>query len=544
MQRKGGEPGETRATRIEKARIPAMPMDERSSDPLVGAVMTGKRGAYTILAPLDAGGMGKVYTAADGKGDTVVVKVISPNFVMKSSGDSEKIVDRFFREARAAAAVDHENVIRIFDVGSYKQTVFCAMEYLKGVNLKDMTENSRPSWQLLAPIMMDVCDGVDAAHRRGIIHRDLSPDNIFLAEIGGRKVVKVLDFGLAKFTQGEDDGLTKTGFAMGKITYMAPEQAEKALGNRLDYDHRVDVYAMGVIMYKLLTGVAPFKGETDAQTLFMRLNVTPMRPCEINPGITPEAEEVIMKAMARREEDRYQSAAELKAAIASARPGAAAAAKPGSDDMFLGDILASMEHSGPSAPKPVQPLVRLPDEATNSGESYTPGARKKKSVLGRVAGWAVVLALAGGAAFAIHHYQRELMHYIGDVRTRATNSRAPSASPPANSAAPSGTAVMDGYLASMDSTPTGASVYEVVAGRREYLGMTPISRRFPDGEHSLVFTKRGYASKRATVSQAQPVAHVNLGRAGRPQTSTQPAIPEQGESTPAGGADNEEAPVE
>jgi len=543
MQRKGGEPGETRATRIERAKIPAMPMDERSNDPLVGAVMTGKRGAYTILAPLDAGGMGKVYTASNESGETVVVKVISPNFVKKSSGDSEKIVDRFFREARAAALVHHENVIQIFDIGSYKETVFCAMEYLKGVNLKDMTESSRPSWEWLAPIMMDVCDGVDAAHKH-VIHRDLSPDNIFLAEINGRKVVKVLDFGLAKFTQGEDDGLTKTGFAMGKITYMAPEQAEKALGNRLDYDHRVDIYAMGVIMYKLLTGVAPFKGETDAQTLFMRLNVTPMRPREINPGIPPEAEEVIMKAMARREEDRYQSAAELKAAIASARPGAAAAAKPGSDDMFLGDILASMERSGPAAPKPIPALVQLPDEAAGSGESYTPGARKKKSAFGAIAKWAVVLALAGGAAYAVNHYRREIEHYVTDVRARATNSRAPSATPPANSAAPSGTAIVDGYLASMDSTPSGASVYEVVAGRRDYLGVTPLSRRFPDGEHSLVFTKRGYASKRATVSQAQPVAHVNLGRAGRPQTSTQPAIPEQGESPPAEGTGNEEAPVE
>ncbi|MCI0503847.1 serine/threonine protein kinase [Candidatus Micrarchaeota archaeon] len=547
MEKARGGQEKPGATRVENHGQRIARKNDISSDPLVGAVMTGKAGRYSIQEPLDSGGMGKVYTALDQGQNTIVVKVISPNFIKKSNDDVEKIVERFFREARAAAMVDHPNVIRIIDVGSYKETVFCVMEYLKGMNLEDMAKKHRPSWEWLAPVMMDVCDGVDAAHRSGIIHRDLSPDNIFLADIGGRRVVKVLDFGLAKFTRGEDDGLTKTGFAMGKITYMSPEQAEKACGQRGDYDHRVDIYAMGVIMYRLLTGVPPFKGENDAESLFMRLNVKPMRPSEINPAIPPEAEEIIMKAMARNEKDRFQGAAELKAAIASARKGRpGSGAKPESDDMFLGDILKSMERQDASAPKAaVPPQIRIPDEEQDPDNTYAPSRRiEKRSGLGRFAKWTFILSLAASAAYAAYSYRDEINRYIHDVRARSANS-VPSAPRTQESAAPGGSAQpLEGYLATMSSTPSGASVYEVKGGgRREYLGTTPLVWRFPDeNEHTILYTKRGYVSKRLKVSRAQPTQHLNMDRQGRPQAPSVPQEPGQGGTLPDEGT--EEAPVE
>jgi serine/threonine protein kinase len=516
-----------------------------SADPLVGAVMTGSKGAYTIVEPLDAGGMGKVYTALDGSGTTIVVKVISPDFAGSHQDENERHVRRFFQEARAAATVDHENVIRIIDVGTYKETVFCAMEYLKGMNLKEAARSSRPTWEWLAPILIDVCSGVQAAHDKRIIHRDMSPDNIFLAEVSGRRVVKVLDFGLAKFTDSEDRGLTQTGVAMGKITFMAPEQAEKAMGDRKDYDHRVDIYAIGVIMYLLLTGVTPFRGENDAQALFSRLKTTPARPRQINPAIPADVDAIIMKAMARKEEDRFQSASELRAAIAATigqavTPSPQVPGMPGSNDMYLRDVLRTMEGSGGVAPQAglrqdaiadghagiPAPQAAMPPMPAAGTPSYMPGRRQeaRKSAFGRVVGWSLALAIAAGAAVGYKVYEPEIQKYIQDVKARAASSAAgpdsqESAKPPASQQpAP------EGFLASLESTPAGATVYELKNGKKEYIGATPLTRRLPDGEHELMFYKRGFAPKRVKVSGAQSAPHVTLLRqgGGKPRAAAGP----------------------
>lgn len=499
--------------------------------------MNGGRGKYSIIGAIGSGGMGKIYAAASEKGASVAVKVISPEFLQRGDDEAkEKAIERFFREVRAVAAIDHKNVIRMFDVGTFRETVFCAMERLNGADLGDASKRQRPSWEWLAPVMMDVCDGVQAAHDLGIMHRDLSPDNIFLSESDGQRVVKVLDFGLAKSVNGEDDGLTKTGVALGKLTYMAPEQAEKAMGKRDEYDHRVDIYALGVIMYKLLTGLPPFKGENDAQTLFMRLNVEPIRPRDVNPSIPPEIEAVILKAMARNESERYQSASALKAALKGAVAQLTTGAKPssriGSDDMNVSSLLDAMGRGGAQAPL-------LPEEASGPEMVFEAQKRKKGGALGKAAKWAAALAIAGTAAFFGYSHRGDLSHMIHDWKTKITAyqpDRQPHAAP-SQAPSASASAQQEGYLVSLDSVPSGASVFEVRNGNKEYIGLTPISRRVNDGEHVFEIAKRNYLKRRVTVNPAAPNSHVVLGRAQRTQAHSESAQPEE---APAGPAQDEQ----
>ncbi|MFH0884218.1 MAG: serine/threonine-protein kinase [Candidatus Micrarchaeota archaeon] len=522
MQRLSGGPGkDDGATKAEN--LKRKNGNQPEADPYIGAVMNGSRGRYSIMEVLGGGGMGKIYAALDESGSKVAVKIISPEFLQKSSDEKEKAIERFFREVRAVALIDHRNVIKIFDVGSYKETVFCTMECLKGGDLDGMAKRQRPVWEWLAPVMMDVCDGVKAAHDLGIMHRDLSPDNIFLAEMNGQRVVKVLDFGLAKFMTGEDDGLTKTGFAMGKLTFMAPEQAEKALGKRSEYDHRVDIYALGVIMYKLLTGVPPFKGENAAETLFMRLNVDPKRPREINPMIPPEAEEVIMNAMARNENVRYQSASELKAAIKSAMERIAAnmrnIGKPESDDMNLGGLLYEIGRKGEQAPL-------LPAEVSGSDRIFE-AKKKSGSAFGKFIKWTLAIGALASAGYCGYAYRSDISHFFSDIRTKFVNvrPRPPHEDPkPAPSASSS---QQEGYLINLDSVPSGASVFEIRAANREYLGMTPLSRRVSDGEHVFEIVKRNYTKRRVTVSATRPMSHVVLTRLQRPPSHSGSAQPEE-----------------
>jgi len=528
MQKLSGGPGnEAGATRAENLARKKGPQTE--SDPYIGAVMNGSTGRYSIMSVIGGGGMGKIYAALDENGRKVAVKVISPEILQKSSDEREKAIERFFREARAVAAIDHRNVIKVYDVGSYKETVFCAMERLSGCDLDDMAKRQRPAWEWLAPVMMDVCDGVKAAHDLGIMHRDLSPDNIYLAETGGHRVVKVLDFGLAKFVDGEDDGLTKTGFAMGKLTYMAPEQAEKALGKRSEYDHRVDIYALGVIMYKLLTGVPPFKGENAAGTLFMRLNVDPRRPREINPMIPPEAEEVIMKAMARNENERYQDASELKAAIKSAIERMQASGRYGgkveSDDMNLGGLLDAMGRRPEQMPEPLLP-AEVPAEASASDHMFD--ARKKQGGgFGKFFKWTLTMAAIAGAAYGGYAYRTDISHFFRDINSKfghvepRPQRQGPKQAPSASAAR------QEGYLVTLDSVPSGASVFEIRDDGRAYLGLTPLSRRVSDGEHAFEIVKRNFGKRRVTVSASSPTSHVVLTRAQKAPAHSEEAQPEE-----------------
>ena len=252
-----------------------------------------KLGPYEILAPIGAGGMGDVYKARDTRLDRIVAVKVS----------KEQFSERFEREARTVAALNHPNICTLYDVGPN----YLVMEYVEGEPLK-----AAPSVDRVMQYALQIADGVAAAHSKGIVHRDLKPGNIFVTPDGR---VKILDFGLATLQAAAAPtdatltrGLTDPGTAVGTIGYMSPEQAR---GETVDA--RSDLWAMGVIFYELLTGVRPFEGTTQAVIFEGILSKTPVPPSARNPKIPAEWERIVSRLLEKDRATRYQSAQDLLA---------------------------------------------------------------------------------------------------------------------------------------------------------------------------------------------------------------------------------------
>jgi serine/threonine protein kinase len=264
-------------------------------------------GRYRIDRLLGEGGMGSVYLASHvGLGRQVAIKFLHSDLISR-----EDVVGRFYREAQAAAAIRHKNIIEVFDVGmSAKGEPFLVMEYLEGESLAGLLKRVGPlSLGDACAVMEPVLQALQVAHRKGIVHRDLKPDNIFLAyQQGEPPVVKIIDFGISKFTQGElDKWRTKTGSVMGTPAYMSPEQARASAG----LDHRTDLYSMGTILFEMLTGALPFAGTNFAEYLSAMLVDEPRAPQSVYADFPVEAEPVLRKALAKNPDQRFQNATEM-----------------------------------------------------------------------------------------------------------------------------------------------------------------------------------------------------------------------------------------
>ena len=278
-------------------------------------------GSYRILKRLGKGGMGAVYLGQH----PVIGSKVAIKFLHAQFSQDPRVVDRFFNEARAVNLIGHDNILKILDLNVTEDGMhFFVMEFLEGRSLQalvEMRQKAVEKWvpaEEAGPILLQCAEALQAAHDKGIIHRDLKPDNVFLVSRNGRRnVVKVVDFGIARLTDssGASTGQTQTGMVMGTPVYMSPEQAS---GATKEIDHRSDVYSMGVMAFQMFSGRLPFLGKSFGELLTQHLQKEPPKPRSLNPNLPPEIEAVILKALKKRQADRYQSMGEFADALRDA----------------------------------------------------------------------------------------------------------------------------------------------------------------------------------------------------------------------------------
>ncbi len=277
---------------------------------------------YRIVRLIGEGGMGAVYEGENARiHRRVAIKVLHAE--VAANGDA---VARFEREAQAAGRIGSEHIVEVLDLGTLPSGArYLVMEFMDGDSLsKRIKQRGRLSPQELYPIARQLLEALMAAHGAGIVHRDLKPDNVFLlaSRHGGPEFLKLLDFGISKFSDlhGAVSSMTRTGAVMGTPYYMAPEQAK---GSR-QLDHRVDLYAVGVVMYEALTGKVPFDAETFNELLFKIVLETPRPIEELAPGMDPNLCAIVRRAMAREPNERFQTAEEFRGALDQWASGAGA----------------------------------------------------------------------------------------------------------------------------------------------------------------------------------------------------------------------------
>ncbi len=394
---------------------------------------------YRITSKLGEGGMGEVYAADHLRiARSVAIKLLRAEVLT-----NEEAVKRFEQEAMTASSIGHENIIRIEDSGKLEDgRIYLAMELLAGQPFNDLIDKEQVAAERLLHILIQTCHGLAAAHQKGIVHRDMKPENIYITHgVDGSDLPKLLDFGIAKVSQAEGENhLTRTGTIFGTPFYMAPEQA---LGQGVD--HRVDVYAMGVIMYEVFCGCVPFGGESFMGILTQHITSEPVAPSVTagqNGRVLPHGvEDIILRAMKKEPADRFQSMNELVEALIPLYRSMAGAGmstymeahNPPTGPVSIG-VPAHGPHSGgypQGTPMPItrdeasQPYAvpgsggvpgvghntgapqHMPTGAPHSGgypghahpgasDSLMVPARKSKA--GLIIGLLVVLAAAGGAA--------------------------------------------------------------------------------------------------------------------------------------------------
>jgi len=264
-----------------------------------GSMEPAKLGRYVIESELGRGAMGVVYKALDSVLQrSVAVKTVN---ISLERDHADKYEQRFYQEARAAGGLNHPNIVTIHDVGKAGDVVYMSMEYIEGVELRTLIGEGRPlRVSQSVAIAAQVAEGLAYAHQRGVVHRDIKPANIMVVANGP---VKIIDFGIARM-RGTGD-LTQTGMLLGSPKYMSPEQV---IGKRAD--HRSDIFSLGVILYEMLCGSAPFNGENVTALMYQIVNFVPPAPSTLNRAVPQLLDYIIAKMIAKPLEERYQDASE------------------------------------------------------------------------------------------------------------------------------------------------------------------------------------------------------------------------------------------
>jgi serine/threonine protein kinase len=353
-----------------------------------GDIIDGK---YRIVRLLGEGGMGAVYEGEN----TRIHRRVAIKVLHSAVAENAEAVQRFEREAQAAGRIGSEHIVEVLDLGTLPNgDRYMVMEFLDGESLSERIRvRGRMAPAELYPLAVQMLEALSAAHNAGIVHRDLKPDNVFLLRTRGGRAdfVKLLDFGISKFNQLSGDSgfsMTRTGAVMGTPYYMAPEQAKGAR----DLDQRVDLYAAGVILYEAITGRVPFHAETFNELLFKIVLESPQPVHQLVPDADAAFCDVITRAMAREPAQRFQSAAEFKAALDQWEQGGVPRPVP----------VAAPVRGGSSPDLPVAPATQgtwSQTSPTNDADVALP--RKSRKVALVVASMVAVLIALIGGAFAL-----------------------------------------------------------------------------------------------------------------------------------------------
>jgi predicted Ser/Thr protein kinase len=477
-------------------------MPEAGGDPYVGSTIADR---YKVLRKLGEGGMGVVYLAEHVFIEKkVALKVLSEDFARKAD-----LVARFMQEAKAASKIGHENIVDITDFGETASgSVFFAMEFLDGADLAaHIREGGAMSFDRARSILNQICRALGAAHSKGIIHRDMKPENVYLVTREGKAdFVKILDFGIAKMSALDEGGsrLTRTGMIFGTPEYMSPEQAK---GDKPD--HRVDIYAAGCILYEMLTGDVPFHAETFMGVLTKHMFEAPEPPSVRNPAahVPPDVEAVVLKALAKDRDQRYQTMKELAVAL---------------EGCAGGDINQAWgnEPSGVHGMREPSQTFRV-GGGTAAGAAArrttpAPDAPKKKSGL-VVGGALAVLLLGGGAAAVVLTRKPEPKPIVTAPVEPPKPIVAPVEPPkPVEPARPSK------YTMTINTQPSGAEVFN----GPERLGTTPCKVELAASEQPVSLTMKKHGFKDQSFKVVADKDHdflVDLAAVGKAHT-TKPTV--------------------